>query len=163
MAYLPLEQVLEICREHKMDEDEARLFVTISHRLGHLIHYEHDPTLRDIVVLKPDWLATAISFVLDDKQTRDAHGLVSFGRLSQLWNDPAREEEFRYPPRLHPVFLRLMERFDLSYRVAGLPLRDQSDEISLIAQLVPDIRPILSSRLGGRRGRGSGRTIAVLC
>ncbi|MDT4953465.1 MAG: hypothetical protein QOJ02_1603 [Acidobacteriota bacterium] len=166
VAYLPLEQVLDICREHKMDEDEARLFVTISHRLGHLIYYEHDPTLRDIVVLKPDWLATAISFVLDDKQTRLAHGLVSFERLSQLWNDPAREEEFRYDPRLHPVFLRLMERFDLSYKVA-LP-SDEADEIgfwqrvrsafdkavkpsaaevaqlrytSLIAQLVPDVRP----------------------
>jgi C-terminal of Roc, COR, domain/Ras of Complex, Roc, domain of DAPkinase/Leucine rich repeat len=164
-AYLPLEQVLEVCRKHKMDEEEARLFVTISHRLGHLIHYEHDPTLRDIVVLKPDWLATAISFVLDDKQTRDAHGLVSFARLSQLWSDPAREAEFRYDSRLHPVFLRLMERFDLSYKVA-LP-SDEADEIgfwqrvgnaftkpfkpaaevaelrytSLIAQLVPDVRP----------------------
>jgi hypothetical protein len=127
-AYLSLERVLEICREHKMDDDEARLFVSISHRLGHLIHYEHDPTLRDIVVLKPDWLATAISFVLDDKQTRDAHGLVSFARLSQLWNDPTRDAEFRYDPKLHPVFLRLMERFDLSYKVA-LP-SDEADEIS---------------------------------
>jgi hypothetical protein len=140
-AYLPLERVLEICREHKMDEEEARLFVTISHRLGHLIHYEHDPTLRDIVILKPDWLATAISFVLDDKQTRDAHGLVSSARLAELWDDPARDEELRYPPNLHPVFLRLMERFDLSYRVAGLPDRGQSEGPSLIAQLVPDIRP----------------------
>lgn len=134
-AYLPLDRVLSICQGLGMEEEEARLFVTISHRLGHLIHYEHDPTLRDIVILKPDWLATAISFVLDDKQTRDTHGLVSFSRLSQLWNDPAREEEFRYPPELHPVFVRLMDRFDLSYRIAG------TAEISLIAQLVPDIRP----------------------
>jgi len=51
-AYLPLGRVLAICREHKMDDEVARLFVTISHRLGHLIHYEHDPALRDIVVLK---------------------------------------------------------------------------------------------------------------
>lgn len=164
-AYLPLEQVLDICRAHKMDDEEARLFVSISHRLGHLIHYEHDPTLRDIVVLKPDWLATAISFVLDDKQTRERHGLVDFAQLSQLWNDPTRAEEFRYDPKLHPVFLRLMERFDLSYKVA-LP-SDEADEIgfwqrisnafaksnkpaaevaqlrytSLIAQLVPDVRP----------------------
>jgi len=141
VAYLSLERVLDICREHKMDEEEARLFVSISHRLGHLIHYEHDPALRDIVVLKPDWLATAISFVLDDKQTRDAHGLVSFARLGQLWNDPERAEGFRYPPTLHPVFLRLMERFDLSYRIAGLSDRGQSDGTSLIAQLVPDVRP----------------------
>ena len=42
-AYLPLESVLAICRQHEMDDEVARLFVTISHRLGHLIHYQHDP------------------------------------------------------------------------------------------------------------------------
>ena len=141
-AYLPLERVLAICQKHKMDNDEANLFVTISHRLGHLIHYQHDPTLRDIVVLKPDWLAIAISFVLDDKVTRNAHGLVQFSRLSELWNDLRRPSEFRYPPQLHPIFLRLMERFDLSYRVSGLSPKDESDPTNLIAQLVPDTRPV---------------------
>ena len=139
--YLPLDEVLALCEGLKMEAEEARLFVTVSHRLGHLIHYEHDPALRDIVVLKPDWLATAMSFVLDDKQTRDAHGLVSFARLGELWNDPARTKENRYPPELHPVFVGLMERYDLSYVVAGLPVKGQPDGTSLIAQLVPDIRP----------------------
>ena len=86
----PWSDVLGICREHTMDDELARLFVTISHKLGHLIHYQHDPALRDIVVLKPDWLATAISFVLDDEVTRKAHGLVRLSRLSRLWDDPAR-------------------------------------------------------------------------
>jgi internalin A len=163
-AYLPLEQVLKLCQDHQMDEEEAKDFVRISHRLGHLIHYEHDPALRDIVVLKPDWLATAISFVLDDKQTRDGHGLVQFSRLAQLWNDPARPEDSRYDSGLHPLFLRLMERFDLSYKVAipsepenaisfwqrigrffgaAKPTVDLSrfHYTSLIAQLVPDVRP----------------------
>ena len=166
-AYLPLERVLAICRQHKMDAELARLFVTISHKLGHLIHYEHDPALRDIVVLKPDWLATAISFVLDDEVTRNEnHGIISFARLGQLWNDPKRDPEYRYSPELHPLFLRLMERFDLSYKVA-LPdeatdaigfwqqvkgilnqaimgKREPADlhYTSLVAQLVPDIRPV---------------------
>ncbi|MGX9726062.1 MAG: COR domain-containing protein [Candidatus Electronema sp. VV] len=61
------------------------------------LHYEHDPALRDIVVLKPDWLTTAISFVLDDEETCKTQGLVRLSRLSQLWNDPGRREaEFRY-------------------------------------------------------------------
>lgn len=139
--YLPLDEVLALCEGLKMEAEEARLFVTLSHRLGHLIHYAHDPALRDIVVLKPDWLATAMSFVLDDKQTRDAHGLVSFARLGKLWNDPARGDAERYPPELHHVFVGLMERYDLSYVVAGLPVKGQPDGTSLIAQLVPDIRP----------------------
>jgi Leucine-rich repeat (LRR) protein len=116
-AYLSLEEVLKSCKSHGMDEEESADFIRISHRLGHLIHYEHDPLLQDIVVLKPDWLSTAISFVLDDEQTRENHGLVSFERLGYLWNDPKRIG-IRYPSKLHPVFLRLMERYDLSYRVA---------------------------------------------
>ena len=140
-AYLSLERVLKLCHEHDMPDYEAKLFVTISHRLGHFIHYEHDPALRDIVVLKPDWLSTAISFVLDDAATRSNNGMVRYTRLRQLWNDPARAAEFRYPADLHPIFLRLMERFDLSYRVADITVRSEEDETSLIAQLVPDNRP----------------------
>jgi hypothetical protein len=137
-AYLPLHSVLSICADRQMAEDEAQDFIRIGHRLGHLIHYGHDPRLKDIVILKPDWLATAISFVLDDAETRQKHGLVRFSRLGQLWSDPSRAA---YPPQVHPMFVALMERFDLSYRVAGSPLGGQSDETSLIAQLVPDIRP----------------------
>ncbi len=164
-AYLLLENVFDICQKHEMDEEEAQLFITISHRLGHLIHYEHDPALRDIVVLKPDWLATAISFVLDDEETRKASGLVPFSRLSALWDDPSRPITDRYPPHLHPLFLRLMERYDLSYKVTlpteasdfinfwheakriidtAVNLREVVNHLrytSLIAQLVPDTRP----------------------
>ena len=140
-AYVPLVEVMELCKQHGMDDEEARLFITISHRLGHLIHYEHDPALRDIVVLKPDWLATAISFVLDDEATRKAHGLVRLSRLDKLWDDPNRVADSRYPKELHRIFVRLMERFDLSYRAVGLSPIDDSDPAHLIAQLVPDNRP----------------------
>jgi hypothetical protein len=139
--YLPLREVLDICRTHNMDDEIARLFITISHRLGHLTHYENDPTLRDIVILRPDWLATAMSFVLDDEETRAKHGLVKFSRLSHLWDDSTRTEDSRYEKNLHPIFLRLMERFDLSYRVADPTSRSDSDPVSLIGQLVPDVRP----------------------
>ena len=141
VPYLPLDEVLAICRALHMDDEIARIFITISHRLGHLTHYKDDPALRDIVILRPDWLATAMSYVLDDEQTRTAHGLVKFSRLGQLWDDSKREADTRYPATLHPIFLRLMERFDLSYRVAGLSKNDDSDPVSLIAQLVPDTTP----------------------
>ncbi len=140
-AYLPLDSVFHICKEYKLEEEDTQLLLRICRRVGDLIHYEHDPALRDIVILKPDWLATAMSFVLDDKKTRTGHGLVSFARLGQLWNDPEKPEKNRYPAKLYPIFRRLMERFDLSYRVAGSPLGGEADETSLIAQLVPDVRP----------------------
>ena len=141
VPYLPLDEVLAICRARNMDDEIARLYLTISHRLGHLTHYQHDPALRDIVILRPDWLATAISYILDDETTRNNHGLVRFSRLAQLWDDKTRAADSRYPKTLHPIFLRLMERFDLSYRVADSTPRGESDPQSLIAQLVPDNRP----------------------
>jgi len=79
--------------------------------------------------------------VLDDEATRAAHGLVKFSRLSHLWDDATRAADSRYEKNLHPIFLRLMERFDLSYRVADPTSRSDSDPVSLIGQLVPDIRP----------------------
>lgn len=141
--YMSLEQVLAICRSdpQKMSEADASDFIRISHRLGHLIHYGQDPDLKDIVILKPDWLSTAMSFVLNDDETRKNHGLIKMSRLSRLWNDSSRSEEFRYASRIHPMFIALMHRFDLSYRVAGSPLGGKADGTYLIAQLVPDIKP----------------------
>ncbi|MBN9121985.1 MAG: leucine-rich repeat domain-containing protein [Planctomycetes bacterium] len=138
--YLPLADVLAICVKCGMDDDGARFFVQLEHELGHLIHYGHDADLRDIVILKPDWLATAISFVLDDRQTCDNSGLVTTDRLSHLWSDPDRKPEFRYEPRCHPIFRQLMERFDLSYQIAT-PAGKKVPETILVAQLVPDVRP----------------------
>ncbi len=139
--YLSTHDLVGLCCAQGMSPEDARDFIRVSHSLGDIIHYEHDPVLRDIVVLKPDWLATAISFVLDDGVTRDNHGLVSAQRLSEVWDDPNRKMA-RYAPRLHAVFRRLMERFDLCYRIADTEA-SPGGEVYLVAQLVPDIRPTL--------------------
>ncbi|MGK7904278.1 MAG: COR domain-containing protein [Hormoscilla sp.] len=139
-AYLSYDEVIALCAEKEIKREEADLFLLISHTLGHLIHYHQDPILKNIVILKPDWLAKAISFVLDDRQTRDNGGLVDFSRLNLLWNDPDRPERERYPEELHPIFRKLMERFHLSYRVVD-PSSGKPGETSLIAQLVSDKRP----------------------
>ena len=44
VPYLSLDEVLAVCHAHKMDEEIAYLFIAISHRLGHLTHYETNPT-----------------------------------------------------------------------------------------------------------------------
>jgi hypothetical protein len=137
--YLPYAEVIRLCANQGIDAPQAELFIQISHRLGHLTHYPHDSILRDYVILKPDWLAKAISFALDDATTRQRQGLANFDHLSQIWSHPPFPDEPGYPVALHRVFLRLMERFDLSYKVVLDPAL--ASETSLIAQLVPDNRP----------------------
>src|SRR5262249_3972081 len=104
-----------------------------AHALGHWIHYADDPGLADLVILKPDWLSVAIGLVQEDGETIRHGGLLPHRRLAAIWNDLVRPAEHRYPNWQQRIFLRLMERFELSYQVndgAGAPL-------SLVAQLVP--------------------------
>ena len=140
-THLTYQDLIARCEQQGLEGFAAELFIRVSHTLGYLIHYHYDPTLRDIVILKPDWLAKAISFVLDDQTTRCRNGLVEFNHLSQIWSHPPFPGETGYSEKLHRVFLRLMERFDLSYKVIlDLGSREESTT-SLIAQLVPDNRP----------------------
>jgi hypothetical protein len=158
-AYLPYNDVLAICDRHGIDKEQAELFLRISHTLGHFIHYHYDPILRDIVILKPDWLAKAISFVLDDELTRRRNGLVDFEHLGELWSNPPFPGENGYPKELHPIFLKLMERFDLSYQVVLDPAKPSNT--SLIAPLVPDTRPELPN--WGQQPEAGDRQQVQIC
>ena len=61
-----------------------------------------------------------------------------------------------YEPRYHPYFLRLMEKFDISYRIEGDETR------SLVAQLVPLQRPSLPWQQASEPPAGI-RTLTLLC
>lgn len=137
--YIRYEQFENLCNRQKVSNELAATYATILNELGHLIYYRGDETLKDTVILRPDYLSKAVSFVLEDKATKDAYGLVEHDRLCLLWNNPDRLSYERYPPELHPIFLRLMSKFDLLYQVVmpeagALPT-------SLMAQLVPGQRP----------------------
>ena len=108
------------------------------HDLGKILYFRDDYILSNMVVLKPNWVTKAISYVLEDDATRDAGGILAHSELPHIW---ATDEDGRaYEPHLYPVFLRLMERFDLSYQIetdipGGHPTH------SLVPQLLPHQPP----------------------
>ena len=57
------------------------------HDLGQIIYYGDDEGLKDVVVLNPEWLTKAISYVLEDRVTRDAYGILDHRRLKEIWQD----------------------------------------------------------------------------
>jgi internalin A len=85
------------------------------HDLGKILYFRDDPILKDIVILKPNWVTKAISFVLEDEKTRDRSGILVHAELPHIW--AADEQGQRYDSTLYPLFLRLMERFDLCYQI----------------------------------------------
>ena len=126
----------KIAGRHKLDEQEKETLLDLLHDLGRIVYYGEDEGLRDVVVIKPEWLTKAIGYVLEDKATRDANGELAHGRLRKIWLDHNQPDWERYDPAFHPFFLRLMEKFDISYRIP-----DQ--EASLVGQLVPYDKPKL--------------------
>jgi internalin A len=122
------------CERHGLTIQETETLASLLHDLGHIIHYADDEGLRDVVVLQPEWLTKAIGYVLEDRGTRSARGVLHHERLKEIW--PTEGSGPVYPAKYHPYFLRLMEKFDVSYRLPD-------EEASLVAQLVPFERPEL--------------------
>lgn len=147
------EQFTKICNRHGVTGREVLTLAELMHDLGYIIYYSEDEGLKDIVVLNPKWLTKAISYVLEDRLTREAGGTLDHRRLREIWQD--REEGPAYPARYHPYFLRLMEKFDISYRLEGDEYR------SLVAQLVPYKRPLLPWQLTESSARN--RKLALVC
>ena len=148
------EEFVEICSRERVASQEANALADWMHSLGQIVYYSEDEGLRDIVVLNPEWLTKAISYVLEDKTTRDAAGVLDHGRLREIWQD--REQETVYPARYHRYFLRLMEKFDVSYRL-------EDDELhSIVAQLVPHERPVLPWESDTQLPPGV-RSLALVC
>ena len=137
----------EICAGHGLDADATRALARMLHHLGLVIYYDEDDGLRDVVVLQPEWLTKAISYVLEDRPTRRRNGVLDHSRLPEIWDAEALGG---YDPRDHPYFLRLMEKFDVSYRIP-------ETQHSLVGQLVPYERPEVPWMDGDRMRRLSLR------
>jgi internalin A len=140
------------CERHGLTTQEAETLASLLHDLGHIIHYAEDEGLRDVVVLQPEWLTKAIGYVLEDRPTRSARGVLHHERLKEIW--PTEGSGPVYPARYHPYFLRLMEKFDVSYRLAD-------EEASLVAQLLPFERPEL--RWDRRPMMPGFRSLTLVC
>ena len=128
---VPFQEFVNLCRRHQVSVKESDTLAIYMHELGQIIYYGEDEGLQDFVVLNPEWLTTAISYVLHDDQTRLSGGVLDHARLRNIWQGQA-----GYPVRYNRYFLRLMEKFDISYRL-------EDEQRSLVAQLVPYSRPDL--------------------
>ncbi|MEV2229049.1 COR domain-containing protein [Streptomyces phaeochromogenes] len=132
--WMDWEEFASMCQSIGLDGAATETLAALLHDLGHIIHFDQDRGLRDVIVLQPEWLTKAIGFVLKDETTRDEDGVLRYERLNEIWGPSAEREG--YPASFHPYFLRLMEKFDVSYR---LPER----RAALVGQLVPYNRPVV--------------------
>ena len=102
---------LELYASHVDDDPPgARRLSRYLHDLGVFLHFQDDELLRRIVVLRNEWATDAVFAIVDDEKVKAQRGLFGRTDCGRLWSGPDFAER-------HPELLRLMEQFELSYRL----------------------------------------------
>lgn len=137
-SFLELEQYQEICRKlGETDAQAQRDLARFLHILGIALHYADDPRLYDTRVLKPTWVTDGIYTLLRVGQ-REKRGGVLLPSDLILALDP-----HLYPSSRHDFLLRLMERFQLCFRLQGQQERYLVPD--LLGENQPDIKELLEA------------------
>ena len=111
--YIPAERLRETMEACKVKADSRKVLGRWLHELGDILYFDDDPELRDLVILNPEWVTRNISNVLECGEIADAGGIFRRDHMKAVWPDV--DSCFR------DHLLRLMEKFDLSYRIPDDP------------------------------------------
>ena len=108
-------QFLALCHDHEItDPADALQLSDYLHHVGDILHFEDDPILKDLVILKPTWALDAVYRVLDNEEIGANWGQFSRQQLHNLWHE-AKYDNHR------EQLLRLMQKFKLCYNLRDLP------------------------------------------
>jgi hypothetical protein len=103
------------------------------HLFGDILYFDQDDELADIVILRPQWVNDFIAKVLDSPVVAAEHGLLSRRHEQELWAS--------LDGGMRDRLLRLMEKFDLSYRIP-----DDPAAASLVVERLPWESPPFQER-----------------
>jgi len=104
-------------------KDKRPVLTQWLHELGDILYFREDMELNDTVILNPTWISTEIGKVLDSDDVRKNRGIFSRSHMDEVWSD--------LNPWMRGLLLRLMEKFDLSYRTL------ENRDLSLVVELLP--------------------------
>jgi internalin A len=122
-SYISPKRLDKLMAKHKMEEDSVSVLAQWLHELGDILYFKDDDELNDLVILNSQWVNEAISDVLESDEVIKKDGILTREHRDKLWGNV--DENIR------EHFLRLMERFDLSYRTL------ENREISLVVERLP--------------------------
>jgi internalin A len=111
--FITVEEYLEICSANGFATREDKLQLSgYLHDLGVCLHFQEDPVLSKVVILKPRWGTDAVYKVLDNKEVINSGGRFASTDLERIWKD----EKYS---RMQSELLQLMINFKLCYKIPG--------------------------------------------
>ena len=122
-SYISPKKLCKLMDKHKVKAESASVLTQWLHELGDILYFKEDDELNDLVILNPQWVTEAISDVLESKEVIEKDGILTREHRDKLWGN--------IDENIREHFLRLMERFDLSYRTL------ENREVSLVVERLP--------------------------
>jgi internalin A len=109
--HIDRDEYLRLCATEGLDQQGAELLSGYLHDLGVILHFQDDPLLGNLVILRPEWATNAVYAVLDTRSVQERLGRFSLQDLVAIWSHTA------YPRARHAALLQLMIRFELCFRL----------------------------------------------
>lgn len=106
-------ELREIMIRRLVRESDTAILGRVLHELGIILHFDSDIELADTVLLDPQWVTENISRVLEHEAIIDGLGIFRREHMEEVWK--------QLDADIRDRFLRLMEMFDLSYRIPDDP------------------------------------------
>jgi len=126
--YVTVSELYKVMSTEALANTDRDVLARWLHELGDILFFPDDEELKDTVVLKPEWVTRSISTVLESEEIARGLGIFTREEMDRVWQDVS--------PDMHMHLLRLMERFDLSYRT--LEDREVSIVVERLSQDPPD-------------------------
>jgi internalin A len=110
---IPVSEFYEICAQQGFDKSDKPAMLGVSkylHHLGIILHFQKDPILKHLVILRPEWATNAVYKVTDNEQVIANYGHFTDENLSEIWSDDEYDD-------LHDELLQLMKSFKVCYEI----------------------------------------------
>ena len=122
--YVSPEEVWDVMRKNKVEDDELEVVARRMHLLGDLVYIHDNPVLKDTVVLDAEWLTKHVCEAVSSDEVQRNLGVLTSAMMTKIWPKERRgtREEL----------LNFMEQYDLSYRTQGVGSE------SIVVQALPD-------------------------
>ena len=109
--YISVEEYLDISKKNGFTQINDSLQLSeYLHDIGVFLHFQDDPLLSKIVILKPKWGTDAVYRVLDNKTVIKNLGRFTRSDLNTIWDVPEYEN-------MRNELLQLMMKFKLCYEI----------------------------------------------
>ena len=150
--YVTPQKLADVMVAHGVSPDSVPILAQWLHELGDILYFKDSEALNDIVILKPQWVTEYISKVLESQEVINRSGVFTRAHQAQLWQD--------LEPYMRDHFLRLMEQFDLAYRIPD-SLGSSPTDASLIVERLPLDPPNYQQKWDAIKASGNCNEISM--